>query len=265
MNNTISKKSYAKVNIFLKIADKRKNYHELVSRFVRVKNLYDIMSFEKGEFDKFTLCGDFGCELENNTIYKAYLELYRMFKNLEELFKNYKVIVKKNIPEFAGLGGGSSNAATFLLMANELGNLGLSPDELAKIGARVGADVPFFVYEYDSANVRGIGELVEKFDEEVLDIQTFTPNIKCDTKKIFTNFRENFYKQVSKQEANKLLQMKSIDILKTYDIKSANDLYEPAYSIYNQLEPKNFDLPKDSFFSGSGSSFFYLKETKISK
>lgn len=56
------KKSYAKVNIFLKIAGIRGNYHELVSRFVRVHNLYDIVSFEKGNNKEFTIIGDFGCE-----------------------------------------------------------------------------------------------------------------------------------------------------------------------------------------------------------
>ncbi len=259
----MTKKSYAKVNVFLKIAGRRDNYHELVSRFVRVKNLYDTVTFEKGNFQEFTLEGDFGCETKKNTIYKAYLELYRMSKNSRELFKSYKVVVEKNIPEFAGLGGGSSNAATFLIMANELANLGLSKDELAKIGAKVGADVPFFIYEYDSANVTGIGEVVEIFEEEVLDIQTFTPKVKCDTGKIFTSFRDNFYKEISKEESNKLLTMKSVDILKNYNINDANDLYQPAHNVYNELTPQNYNLPKNSFFSGSGSSFFYLKEPRI--
>lgn len=251
----IEKKSYAKVNIFLKIAGRRDNYHEIVSRFVRVHNLYDVVRFEKGNFEEFTLEGNFGCETEKNTIYKAYQELYRMFKNIEEIFKNYKVIVEKNIPEFAGLGGGSSNCAVFMLMVNELGNLGLSKDELASIGVKIGADVPFFIYEYDSANVTGIGEVVEKFDEEILDIETYTPKIECDTGAIFTKFREEFYKEVSHTEASKLLQMKSKDILKSLSIEEANDLYAPASKVY----PKLKEIEKtQNYFSGSGSSFFSL-------
>ena len=46
-------------------------------------------------------------------------------------------------------------------------NSNLSKDELCEIAVKIGADVPFFVYEYDSANVTGIGEIVEKFDEEI--------------------------------------------------------------------------------------------------
>ncbi|MDY3199490.1 MAG: 4-(cytidine 5'-diphospho)-2-C-methyl-D-erythritol kinase, partial [Arcobacter sp.] len=57
MKNEMIEKSYAKVNIFLKIADKRENYHELVSRFVRVHNLYDIISFVKSSRKAITIIG----------------------------------------------------------------------------------------------------------------------------------------------------------------------------------------------------------------
>ena len=82
---------------------------------------------------------------------------------VKEFFKKNIVKIDKNIPEFAGLGGGSSNCATFLNMVNQACNLNLSKEELAKIGSNIGADVPFFVYEFDSANVSGIGEIVEEF------------------------------------------------------------------------------------------------------
>ena len=251
---SISAKSYAKVNIFLKIAGKRDNYHELVSRFVRVKNLYDTISIipenPKGEFN---LIGDFGCDTEKNTIYKAFLELRNNCPKIDAYFRVYSVKVDKKIPEFAGLGGGSSNAATFLIMANKLFDLYYSKEKLAKIGAKIGADVPFFIYEYDSANVTGIGEKVEKYEEDVLDIEVVTPKIECNTGKIFTSFREKFYKEVSLEEREELLGMSSKDILNKLHIRSANDLYEPALDSYPQLK----EYAKDSwFFSGSGSSFF---------
>lgn len=258
MKNEMIEKSYAKVNIFLKIADKRESYHELISRFVRVHNLYDIISFVKSSRKAITIIGNFGCKMDSNTVYKAY-NLIKHFKGVEEFFLNHEIKIEKNIPEFAGLGGGSSNAATFLIMANKYCKLNLSKDELSKIGAQVGADVPFFVYEYDSANVTGIGEIVEKFDEEILDIKTLTPKIKCNTGEIFKIFREKFYKQISKEEAKKLLDMKSIDILKELDIKEANDLYESALSLYPQLGDYE---KKDWFFSGSGSSFFRINYGK---
>ena len=156
----MTKKSYAKVNIFLKIVGVRDNYHLIASRFVRVKNLFDTISFIKKEVESFTLEGDFSCSLEKNTVFKAYKELEN-FDGVKEFFKHNIVKIEKNIPEFAGLGGGSSNCATFLNMVNEACNLNLNKEELAKIGSNIGADVPFFVYEFDSANVSGIGELLK--------------------------------------------------------------------------------------------------------
>jgi 4-diphosphocytidyl-2-C-methyl-D-erythritol kinase len=255
----MTQKSYAKVNIFLKITGKRDNYHELVSRFVRVKNLYDIISFEKGIFGDFTLEGNFGCATQQNTIYKAYLKLSAISPKVEKIFQSYKIIVEKNIPEFAGLGGGSSNCATFMLMVNDMCSLGLSKDALCDIAISIGADVPFFIYEYDSANVTGIGEVVKPFDEEVLDIQTFTPQIDCNTGLIFKSFRDNYYKEISKEKSLKLLNMKSIDIYNNMGIDEANDLYKPALENYQELIPENYNLPQNCYFSGSGSSFFYIR------
>lgn len=254
----MTEKSYAKVNIFLKIAGKRDNYHEIVSRFVRVHTLYDKVSFVKSNKEPFEIIGNFSCKLESNTIFKAY-NLIKNYGKVEEFFKNFSVKVEKNIPEFAGLGGGSSNAATFLIMVNKYCNLNLSKDELCKIATKIGADVPFFVYEYDSANVSGIGEKVIKFDEKVLDIEVITPDIKCDTAKIYQIFRQKFYKQISIEDAQKLSKIKSIDILKELDIKKANDLYESAKSLYPQLSTF---AKKDWYFSGSGSSFFRINSDK---
>lgn len=256
--NEISEKSYAKVNIFLKISDKREGYHELVSRFVRVHSLYDTISFVKSSRKAFCIIGNFSCKMETNTVYKTY-KLLEKYDGVKEFFENYSIKIEKNIPEFAGLGGGSSNAATFLIMTNKICKLNLSKDELCKIAVNIGADVPFFVYEYDSANVRGIGEIVEKFDEEILNIDTITPDIKCNTGEIFKVFRENFYKQISKEEANRLLKMKSIEILNNLSIKEANDLYEPAISVYPKLEEY---AQNGWYFSGSGSSFFKVNHVK---
>ena len=238
---------------FLKIAGKRDGYHELVSRFVRVKNLFDEISFLPKECKQFTLIGSFGCELHKNTMYKAYLELVKIDIQVEAYFKNYAILVDKKIPEFAGMGGGSSNAATFILMVNEACHLNLTKKEMADIGLKIGADVPFFIYEYDSANVTGIGEFIEKFDEEALEIETITPDIKCDTGAIFRLFRSDYYKEIDQQTTQKYLSMTSKEFLNNYDIFEANDLYAPALGNYNEL--KEYEK-EDWFFSGSGSTFF---------
>lgn len=249
-------KSYAKVNIFLKIVGLRGDYHELNSRFVRVKNLYDEVSFIKSNEKELKIIGNFSCPIEKNTVYKAY-KLLEKYKRVEEFFKNYYVKIDKKIPEFAGLGGGSSNAATFINMVNRYCELNLNKDELAQIGKSVGADVPFFIYEYDSANVKGIGEVVEKFDEETLDIDVITPNIKCNTGEIFKLFRKDYFEE--KSEYKELFSLKSDKILESLNIFEANDLYKVAL----KLEPKLEEFSKNYwFFSGSGSSFFRINSGK---
>ncbi len=247
-------KSYAKVNIFLKIVGKRGNYHEIISRFMLIKNYFDEIHFTPSRSESFKIVGNFSCDLEQNTIYKAYKELLEYTKNpdISEFFKYNIVEVTKIIPEGSGLGGGSSNAATFLKMINENLNLNLSKEELAKIGSKVGSDVAFFIYDFDSANVSGVGEIVKCFEEEPLQLNIITPKIHCDTKKVYKEFKEKFYKEAKKEEFENL---KSLEIFEKYSIEEANDLYLPAIRLY----PKLKEYTKDGFlFSGSGSSFFKL-------
>ena len=251
----MSHKAYAKVNIFLKITGTRDHYHTLASRFMRVDSLYDELEFIPNRSGEFLIEGDFGCSVEQNTIYKAYTALFEKTKSKElgEFFHSNGVGVQKRIPAFAGLGGGSSDAATFLHMCNEELSLGLTLQELVEVGMQVGADVPFFLYGYKSANVTGIGEIVEKFEEELLDIQTFTPKIEISTPAVYKEYRKNFFAPVSQEEEQEWLALTSKDVLERYDAKSANDLFAPALKLYPKLQ----EHTKESwFFSGSGSSFF---------
>ncbi len=257
-------KSFAKVNIYLKIVGVKNNYHLLNSRFMMLKNLYDILEFKKKEFpcDKFDLRGNFSCPVKKNIIYKAYLELLKIKSistKLKNFFYYYFIDVQKNIPEFAGLGGGSSNAAFFLQLINNTLSLQLSKQTLLQIGNNLGADVAFFLNNYESANISGIGENVINFDEKSLDLITFTPPIKCETIKVYHEFRKTFEKNydIIKQKnsllANKLYSLKSDKILDNFSKEELNDLYLPAVTLYPKLQ--SF-AKKDWFFSGSGSSFF---------
>jgi 4-diphosphocytidyl-2-C-methyl-D-erythritol kinase len=257
-------KAYAKVNIFLKITGLRGDYHELISRFMKVQSLYDELCFVSkeqsgGRAEEFKIIGDFSCSVEQNTIYKAYFALKEAISSdaLEKLMRTHSIKVNKQIPAFAGLGGGSSDAATYLKMCNEVLHLGFSLNELATIGLKVGADVPFFIYEYDSANVSGIGEIVEKFDEPLLDFEIYTPDIQISTPKIYKAYRENFYAPIDGFQREELKGITSKQILETMDIAQANDLFKPAIQEYKEL--KNHYKPQ-YHFSGSGSSFFRIKE-----
>jgi len=253
-------KAYAKVNIFLKITGTRDNYHEIISRFVVVNSLYDKLSFLAKSDDKFEIIGNFSCTTKQNTIYKAYISLleYTKSSSLKNLMKKYAIKVEKNIPAFAGLGGGSSDAATYLKMCNDSLDLGLSLNELATVGLKVGADVPFFIYGYNSANVSGIGEVVEEFIEDSLEYEVYTPDVEISTPKVYVSYRENFFRPISSFVADELKQKTSLEILNTMSADEANDLFKPAFLEYSELKKY---YKHGYFFSGSGSSFFKIKET----
>ncbi len=257
-------KSYAKVNIFLKITGTKvyegRVLHTFNSRFMVVENLYDTIEFKPKNCDSFTIEGVKGVDLKDNIIFKAYKVLNEYVGDLDILnfFYNHKVVVKKNIPFGAGLGGGSSNAATFMKMVHKVCNLKISIDELANLGAKVGADVPFFIYNYSSANVSGFGEIIENFNEEPLNLEIYTPQINSNTALVYSSFRDNFLKEATPNSGASLMLNNSYDILmKKIESESLNDLYKAALLIYPEL--KNYQ--KDGwFFSGSGSSFFRIKE-----
>lgn len=251
-------KAFAKVNIFLKIVGIRGNYHELNSRFVRVDNLFDEVEFVEGKFDKFTIDGFENIKREDNLIYKAFVKLNEYTQNpaIIDFFYSHKVVVKKNIPLGGGLGGGSSDAAAFMKLCNDVIDLRLSNEKLLEIGAKIGADVPFFLSGFGSANVSGIGEVIEEFDEEPIDLEFKFIDEHCDTAKVYQNYRKNFMQSFEIGVANRLKEMKSKDILKSIEPLKANDLYQSAINLCPKLEP----FKDEWFLSGSGATLFRLKE-----
>ena len=246
----------AKVNIFLKITGLRGNYHELRSRFVRVDSLYDTLSFaEKKRPDKnFELNSSIPLPKEN-TVTKAYRLLKEIAPSIEKFFELHRISLEKRIPQGAGLGGGSSDAAAFLRLCNEICGLKLSMATLATIGEKIGADVPFFVYGYSSANVEGIGEIIAPFDEEPPKLELFTPDIHCDTGRVYRTFREHFLDDIQPDCGKTWLSMESGEIMRTATPLEANDLYRAARLLYPELDKYT---SADRFFSGSGSTFFRL-------
>jgi len=251
-------KAHAKVNIFLKITGHTGKYHTLLSRFVRVKHLYDTIEFIPCECERFTIEGCDDIALESNTIYKAYKALNAHTGDLDILnfFYKHKVVVTKRIPSQAGLGGGSSDAGAFMRLVKEVCNLMISIDELAKIGSTIGADIAFFIYNYNSANVSGFGEVVEEFQEEALDLEIYTPKINCDTSLVYTTFKNKLLANISLCSFMGWEKLNSRSILEMIDDPVIlNDLYAASLLAYPQLKKEE---KEGWFFSGSGSSFFRL-------
>lgn len=262
-------RSYPKVNICLKIMGFLGNYCEIASRFVLVKsaNLYDTIEIQQS--DSFKISGNFDCKMIANTIFMAkealkdFLEsrgdsTNRATRRICEELEFFHIAVDKQIPAFSGLGGGSSNAASYLMAMNEILELNLEPKDLVQIARRVGADVSFFVLGFSSANVFGVGEGVESFNEKVPELEIFTPRIQCSTKAVYDEFRAMQKSGEAQFFSDKktLFELDSATLMQKYNIDFLNDLYAPACRIYPQLR----EFAKDGyFFSGSGSSFFKIK------
>ncbi|RUM65643.1 MAG: 4-(cytidine 5'-diphospho)-2-C-methyl-D-erythritol kinase [Sulfurimonas sp.] len=249
-------KAVAKVNIFLKITGTRGAYHEIISRFMRIESLYDTITFKpKADTAPFVLHGHFTCRLEDNTLYKAYCALKEQScaARVHDFFTAHQLVVEKRIPAFGGLGGGSSNAATLLLACNELLALGLSKETLCAIGLRIGADVPFFISQYHSANVSGIGEIVTPYEEPPLKLHVTTPDIEISTPRVYQSYRKHHFNPLSEHDAHRWAERSSEEILQHTSIAEANDLFVPACHEYPDLK---LHVKPAYFFSGSGSSFF---------
>lgn len=246
-------KSFAKINVFLKVVGTRGNYHEILSRFVLCEQLFDEIYFERS--NSFAIECD-NKEIKDNIIQKAIDELKKAgFSNeLDEFFSSHKIIINKQIPIGAGLGGGSSNAATFLLMVNDELNLNIKRENLMQIASKIGADVTFFVSGYRAANVSGIGEIIEEFDDEVPNLNIFTPNVFCSTPMVYQEFRSNFLQYIDVNAAKKMQNLKSKELLEIYKNEELNDLFAPCFKLYPQMNEF-----RDKFLSGSGSSVFSVK------
>lgn len=254
---------FPKINVFLKITGFEGSYHRISSRFLLAfGELKDTIEIKP--CSNFSLQGDFGCEKENNLIYKAIIELKNYLdskKISSSILECLSIEVEKKIPKGAGLGGGSANAGMCLVKINEFFNLGLDKKELQSIGAKVGSDVPFFISEYKSANIYGTGEIIHQYDERECRFEIFTPDVFCDTKKVYLEYDKN----IQDQKLSLLKTLKNTHtykILSSYERQELNDLLLPAINLYPKLARIEKDLGKEWFFSGSGSSFFRFKDMK---
>jgi len=152
--------SYSKINLGLRILNKRNDgFHNLESIFIEI-NFADILVFSPAPKFSLTVQGNEKYWLPNdetNLITKS----YKLLENIRHpVNQKFKILLKKNIPLGSGLGGGSSNAAITLCALNQLWNMNLKSIELEKLGKKLGADIPFFI-KGGTQLVSGIGDLLK--------------------------------------------------------------------------------------------------------
>lgn len=176
----------AKINLFLHVIGRRDDgFHLLQSLFVLV-DWQDTLHFEK-RADGLLTREDIGQPLPSDDLC---LRAAHALKQASACPDGVHIRIEKNIPTGAGLGGGSSDAATTLLALNRLWDLQLDRDELARIGVRLGADVPFFIGGRN-AWVEGIGEALTPVDLPRSRLVIIKPAASLSTATVFRHARLN--------------------------------------------------------------------------
>jgi len=184
--------SPAKVNLRLEVLGRRNDgYHELRTIMQRI-NLCDELeiSLSKGGLDVVSEGEEIPQGFENIA--------YRAAKSILDRFKvdvGIRIFIRKTIPVASGLGGGSSNAATTLMGLNTLLELSLTKGELFRMGTRLGADVPFFVFE-KPALATGIGNRLKEIDlPSPIWIVLVNPGIKVSTAWVYKKLNAGLTKK----------------------------------------------------------------------
>lgn len=182
---TLSLPAPAKLNLFLHVTGQRDDgYHTLQTLF-QFLDYGDTLHFSSRNDGKIVLLSDLpGVDAEDNLIVRA----ARLLKDASITPLGADIKLDKILPMGGGIGGGSSDAATTLLGLNHLWQTGLSIDQLAELGIRLGADVPVFVRGH-AAWAEGVGEQLTPVELEEPWFLVVAPDCPVSTAEIFSDER----------------------------------------------------------------------------
>ncbi len=230
--NSIKVRCPAKINLFLNIIGKDKNYHKM-HMINQAISLYDYLTIKK--IDKGIILksdNDLIPLDDKNSVYKA-IELFLDYTKLDV---GVEVVIDKNIPMEAGLGGESADAAGVLIGLNKLFNTNLDLDILLNLGFKVGCDVPFCI-KSGTKEVLGYGEILRDYEVDYSNFLVVKPPVRLSTKEMFIKYDSiNKYEDIP-------ISIGHNDFEKVIDNDLVNliDLVKNTGAVY-------------SFLSGSGSS-----------
>ena len=251
--------SPCKINLGLSILEKRADgFHALETVFYPVA-LHDIVEIVPAKLFSFSHTGiSIPGDVSNNLCVKAYHLLKADYPHIGDV----KIHLHKNIPMGAGLGGGSADGTTVLLLLNKLFELKLTQKQLLDYAASLGSDCPFFIFN-EACHATGRGEILNPIS---IDLSNYTialvhPGIHIATKWAF-------------QQLSPCVKEKSIaSIIKqpieTWKAELINDFAAPVFKAHPTLEDLKNNLYSQgalyASMSGSGSSLFgiFPKGTKI--
>lgn len=250
----VKEKAYAKINLGLEVGALREDgYHDMNTIMVPI-NLYDELTFEQIE-EGIELIDNTSIKVEDNFVYKA----AKLFLAHFNITKGVRIVLNKKIPEQAGLGGGSSDAAAVLRGLNYLFLVGASMDELSNLAKKLGSDMPYCVYS-KLAFCSGRGEIVSLLDIDYkrIPVAIINPPYGLSTKLVYevgvfdtVNIHKEQFEGIKE-----FLKTGNLEILKT---NLFNELETPAFKLkpdLEELKKKLIDLGFVVGMSGSGTSLF---------
>lgn len=231
-------KSNAKINLMLKVCEKNGNLHNIESKIVPI-SIYDKISITKAKEDQIL---GMNIPMEENIMYKALQEFRKEYNILD----NYKIKIKKDIPIVAGLGGGSSNAATILKYLGR--KYKVSAKELLTISEKIGSDVSFFIYN-KPCFVSGTGNIIKPLEgfKNCYGVIVFD-DLKFEVGKMYSSLD-------ALREKKDIHENNSSKYFNDLEFAIPNECKEKIQAIKNDLLANNAIC---SLMSGSGGTVFGL-------
>lgn len=248
----------AKVNLLLKVLNKRKDgYHNLLTLFERI-SLADRIKISKIPKGIIVSCDKpVTAKPHENIAYKA-AELILKAAGIET---GVKIHIKKRVPIAAGLGGGSADAAAVLMGINRLFNLNMEKERLMRLGAKLGADVPFFIFDTPFAIGRGVGDKLEKVDLKAKFYHILVyPGFKVATKEVYQALDLNLTRQMHDDKMALPTGWSGIEAFLHNDLEGVVVAKKPV--IGKVIRCLASSLGRRAVVSGSGPSVFCLYPTR---
>lgn len=245
-------RAYAKINIGLRILRKRPDgYHDIETVFHRI-DLFDVIDLSQAEEIVVAASSSEVPADESNLCHKA----ARLLQDHLHRTVGVRIAITKNIPVGAGLGGGSSDAATVLRALPRLWNVSIDEPTLQALALQLGSDVPYFLGR-GSAVGRGRGEVLEPFELQIpYTILVCNPNIPISTGWAYANVVPDSsptqdLKHIVTEGMRKPALL--VDALR-------NDFEEPVFAHYPEIRQIKETMMRNgavyASLSGSGSSVF---------
>lgn len=266
-------RSYAKINIGLKIGGQRADGYHHIETIFKVISLSDTVSIEKNDQNTVRLFSQQPhVPLDETNICARAVRLMEVETGRT---LGTDIHIEKSIPIGAGLGGGSSNGASVLTGINQIYKLNLSESRLMELSVKLGSDVPFFVGfllgKGNTAFGHGRGEILEFFQWDLTEkILLIYPNIQISTAWAYQNFRKHLDAQNTENSSLNLTN-KAKSVMFSAPLEKevflGNDFEPLVFANHNKIRVLLEMLEKENTvfarMSGSGSTVFGLFEKTL--